>query len=81
MTWPTGIVVFVIIWWCVFFTVLPWGNRAPDEPELGHADSAPANPRILLKAGITTAIAAILWGVAFYLIETDAFSFRAVMQG
>ena len=29
MTWFSGIVVFVIVWWVVFFAVLPVGIRAP----------------------------------------------------
>ena len=72
----TGILVFVMIWWVVLFAVLPWGIRVPDEHEPGHATSAPSNPRLLRKALITTAIAAVLWGIAFYLIDSDLISFR-----
>ncbi len=72
----TGILVFVMIWWVVLFTVLPWGVRVPDEHEPGHATSAPSNPMLLRKALITTAISAVLWGVAYYLIESDLISFR-----
>lgn len=76
MTVATGIVVFVIIWWMVLFTVLPWGVRgAPDTGE-GHAEGAPVNPRLWLKAGVTTAITCVLWGVAYWLIESDAISFQ-----
>ncbi len=72
----TGILVFVMIWWVVLFTVLPWGVRVPDEHEPGHATSAPSNPMLLRKALITTAISAVLWSVAYYLIESDLISFR-----
>ena len=41
MTWFTGILVYVIIWWLVLFMVLPWGVKVPEEPEPGHASSAP----------------------------------------
>ncbi len=77
MSWPAGLVTFVVIWWCVFFMALPWGNRAPDEVGPGHADGAPANPRLWLKAGITTAVSAVLWGIAYYVISSDMLSFRA----
>ncbi len=76
MTWFTGFVVFVIIWWCVFFAVLPWGVRVPDAPEPGHATSAPVQPRLWIKSAATTLIAAALWGVAYWLITSDMISFR-----
>ncbi len=72
----SGAVVFIIIWWCVFFTVLPWGVETPDEPEPGHATSAPLRPRLGLKAAVTTGIAVVLWGIAFWVIESDLVSFR-----
>lgn len=76
MNWFTGLLVYVMIWWVVLFTVLPWGVRPPDKVETGHADGAPANPMLWRKAGITTVIATLLWGVAYYLIESDLISFR-----
>lgn len=72
----SGIVVFVIIWWCVFFTTLPWGNRAPENPEPGHVESAPDNPRLWLKAGITTAITLVLWAGVYWAVESGLISFR-----
>lgn len=65
-----GIVVYVIIWWLVLFTVLPWGIRPLEKPEKGHATSAPARPRLLIKFAITTAIATGLWFVADYIISS-----------
>ena len=78
MGWFSGILVYVMIWWVVFFTVLPWGITVPDadEQEPGHATSAPSNPRLWRKALITTAIATVFWGIAFYLITSDLISFR-----
>jgi predicted secreted protein len=76
VNWATGIVVFVIIWWCVLFMVLPWGVRPPDQPEVGHADSAPERPRLILKAAITTAISVLLWTAVYFLVQSDILSFR-----
>jgi predicted secreted protein len=82
MTWFSGIVVYVIIWWVVFFTMLPIGVRSPDEAGVevgpGHAPSAPVRPRLGLKAGVTTAIAVALWGVTYWIIESDLISFRDI---
>ncbi len=76
MSLATGIAVYVVVWWIVLFAVLPWGVRTPDRPVRGHADSAPENPRLLLKAAVTTLIAAIVWLGIYALVESDWFSFR-----
>ena len=69
MTWFTGILVYLVIWWLVLFTVLPWGNRPPANPEPGHATSAPERPRMWLKAAVTSAIAALVWLAIYLAIE------------
>ncbi|MBM3486806.1 MAG: DUF1467 family protein [Alphaproteobacteria bacterium] len=75
-----GIVVFVIVWWLVFFTTLPWGVRSPHEAGLpvepGHAPSAPVRPRLWLKAAVTTAITAVIWIIVYIVIDRDWVSFR-----
>jgi len=76
MSWFTGILVFVMIWWVVLFMVLPWGVRVPDDPEPGHATSAPSNPMIGRKALITTAISAVIWVVIYLVIDSNLISFR-----
>ena len=76
MGWFSGIVVFVIIWWLVLFMVLPWGIRRDEDPEPGNEPAAPANPMLWRKALITTAIAIVLWGVAYWIISNDLISFR-----
>ena len=76
MNWFTGIMVYVMIWWVVLFTVLPWGIKVPENPEPGHATSAPDKPRLIRKFTITTVIATLLWGVAYTLIESGLISFR-----
>ena len=76
MTLFSGILVYTVIWWLVLFTVLPWGVRRSEEPEPGHAVEAPSNPRIVIKFAITTAIATVLFAVAWWLIQSDLISFR-----
>jgi len=66
----------VIIWWTVFFAVLPWGVRVPESHEPGHATSAPERPLLWRKAAITSVIAAILWLGAYYLIQSDLIPLR-----
>ena len=60
MTWWQGAIVYILVWWVTLFAVLPlWVTPAePGDP--GHAAGAPQRPRLLRKAAITTAIAAVV---------------------
>ena len=48
MSLVTALVAYAIIWWMVFFMVLPFGVRTAEEvgetTEPGHAPSAPGHP-------------------------------------
>lgn len=79
MTWFTGVLVFVIIWWIVFFMALPWGAHPPEEPEDGHAESAPRNPMLWRKALATTAIAAVVFAAVYYVIDVGLIDFRGAI--
>lgn len=77
MAWYTSVVVFVIIWWLVLFTVLPVGVRTAHEAnqpmEPGQATSAPVQPRILRKFLATTVIAGALFAVYWLLQRYNIF--------
>lgn len=77
----SGIAVFVIVWWVILFTVLPWGARAPDDPEPGMAESAPARPRLALKFVVTTGISVVVWLAIFGIVESGVISFRDMARG
>lgn len=72
----SAIVVYILLWWWVLFMVLPFGAKAPEEIEKGHATSAPAKPNLIRKMLITTVIAAILWLVVDAIISSGIFTFR-----
>jgi predicted secreted protein len=77
MNLGTGIAVYVVLWWVVLFAVLPWGVHVPDRQENpAYAASAPERPRMLLKAAVTTVIAAVLWLGVEWLATTDLITFR-----
>ncbi|MFO7484578.1 DUF1467 family protein [Oceanibaculum nanhaiense] len=76
MYWTSGIVVYVIAWWLVFFMMLPVGVKTPDKPETGHAASAPVKPMLVRKALITSVIAAVIWAVVYWIVESNFYSFR-----
>jgi predicted secreted protein len=66
MTIYGAIVTYSVVWWLIFFMVLPFGAEPEAEPKPGHVESAPARPRLWLKAGITTVLAGLAtWGIAW----------------
>ena len=76
MSWLTGFVVYFLIWWVVLFAVLPWGVHREENPERGHDPGAPIKTHLWAKIGATSLISAVLWGVAFWLIQSPWLSFR-----
>ena len=48
MDFVSGVVVYLLLWWWVFLMSLPFGVRIEDNPEAGHATSAPARPMLCL---------------------------------
>lgn len=74
MGWVTGLLVYGVIWWLVFFMTLPVGVRSQDESDVdivpGTHSSAPVSPAIWRKALATTVIALAVWGL-FYLAVTQ----------
>ncbi len=76
----TGIILYLMIYWLAIFAVLPFGNKPVDEPELGNATGAPANPRMKQKFLITAMVAAVIWLIVFFLIKFDVIDFYAIAR-
>jgi predicted secreted protein len=76
MSWATGVMVYLVIWWTVLFAVLPLGVKRVADPGRGQDHGAPERPQLLRKAVITTVVAAILWLGFYVLHQMDVFSFR-----
>lgn len=72
----SGAVVYIMVWWVVLFTVLPWGVTVDDRPAPGMADSAPAAPRLKTKLLATTLISALVWLLLDAVISWSGLSFR-----
>ena len=77
----SGIVLFAVVWFMVFFVVLPL--RLKTQGEAGevvpgtHA-SAPADPQIGRTMRITTFWAIAVWGVIAAVILTGAITVRDI---
>lgn len=80
MSWATGIMVYLVIWWTILFAVLPLGVRRVENPGRGQERGAPERPQLLRKAIITSIVAAVLW-IAFYLFhQADILNFRRLVE-
>ena len=76
MSWPTGIFIYLVIWWTVLFAILPLGVRRVEDPGRGQDRGAPERPQLVKKAIITSLVAAVLWLGFYFLHQMDFFSFR-----
>ena len=79
-----SIVVYVIIWWIVFFSVLPIGikhNEKPFKSDLEGVDpGAPKNPNILKKFLYTTLITTVIFAVIYYIVVSGQFNLREFIK-
>jgi predicted secreted protein len=65
-----GLAVYFVIWWTVLFVTLPFGVRSQAESgsvEMGTDPGAPVMPGLAKKAVATTVIAAIVFGIVWYI--------------
>jgi predicted secreted protein len=76
MSWATGLMVYLVIWWTVLFAVLPLGVKRVQQPGRGEDHGAPEKPDLVRKAIITTVVSGVLWLGFYFLQRADIFSFR-----
>lgn len=77
MSWFTGIIVYLLIWWVVIFTTLPlYIERDKNGPEIS-GPGAPKDPRLKQKFILTSVIASIIWLFLAALIQSELISFRS----
>ncbi len=77
----SGIVLYLVIWFMVFFIALPIriqtqgeaGNTVP-----GTHDGSPQQHHLKKKAWITTGVAAVLWTICAYVIVTGTITVRDI---
>tara|TARA_B100000963_G_C22458820_1_gene594680 strand:- start:400 stop:654 length:255 start_codon:yes stop_codon:yes gene_type:complete len=79
-----SIIIYVMIWWIVFFSILPIGiqsnKKSFKESIEGIDPGAPKNPKIAKKFFITTIITSILFIMIYYLVENELFDLRKFLQ-
>ena len=79
-----SIIVYVLIWWIIFFSILPVGIQSKKEKFIERIDGidpgAPNNPKIGKKFLITTIITSIIFIVIYYLVELNLLNLREYLQ-
>ena len=78
----TGLaVIYTIIWWIVFFVILPIDvNRAKTFKIDGEDPGSPENPKILKKFMYCTAITTIIFSIIFLLIKFEYLNLRNIIN-
>ncbi len=75
MTWLSGIVVYVLVWWVTLFAVLPLWVQPSDPGEIGDP-GAPQRPLLGRKVIVTTIVAAVIWLGIYIVVISPWFRFR-----
>ena len=83
MSLTGSIVVFIILWWLIFFTILPLNIKSQFENSKvikGTDPGAPNNPQIVKKIIITTFVVSILCVIIYLLAYLDILNLRDLLS-
>ena len=78
----TGLaIIFIIIWWIVFFSILPIDvNRAKIVKIDGEDPGSPENPRMFKKFLYCTGISSVIFILIFLLIKFEYLNLRNIIN-
>ncbi len=72
-----SLIIYVLIWWIIFFSLLPIDvDRNHKRIVEGIDKGSPENPRIIKKLIYTTTITTIIFIGIFMLVKYDYFNLR-----
>ena len=72
-----SLIIFVLIWWIIFFSLLPIDvDRKHKEMIEGVDKGSPENPRIFKKLIYTTILSSIIFIGILMLVKYDYFNLR-----
>ena len=77
----TGLaIIYIIIWWIVFFAILPIDvNRIKTEKIEGEDPGSPENPKILKKFIYCTVITTIFFTIIYLLMKLEYLNLRNII--
>ena len=78
----TGLaIIYIIIWWIVFFTILPIDvNRLKPIKINGEDPGSPENPKILKKFIYCTGITTVIFMIIYLLIKYEILNLRSIIN-
>ena len=79
-----GFAIYFVLWWIVFFVMLPLGVQTQDEAGdvvPGSASSAPVNPKIGRKVLWTTLLSAAIFASVYGLAYFNIVDLNAILFG
>ena len=78
----TGLaIIYIIIWWIVFFTILPVDvNREKPIKIAGEDAGSPENPKMLKKFIYCTGITTIIFIIIYLLIKYEYLNLRNIIS-
>jgi len=72
MSWATGLMVYLVIWWTVLFAILPLGVQSRADaglPNDGSDPGAPVDPKLKRKFITTTWVSALVFAVLWLVVR------------
>ena len=78
----TGLaIIYIIIWWIVFFVILPIDvNRAKTVKIDGEDPGSPENPKMFKKFLYCTGISTVIFSLIFLLIKFEYLNLRNIIN-
>ena len=78
----TGLVIiYIIIWWIIFFAILPIDvNRAKTAKIDGEDSGSPENPKMIKKFLYCTGISTVIFSIIFLLIKFEYLNLRNIIN-
>ena len=79
---PTGLaIIYIIIWWIVFFAILPIDvDRIKIKKIEGEDPGSPENPKMLKKFTYCTGITTILFLITYVLMKFEYLNLRNIIS-
>ena len=78
----TGLaIIYIMIWWIVFFTILPIDvNRQKSIKIDGEDSGSPENPKMLKKFIYCTGITTVIFMIIYLLIKYEYLNLRYIIN-
>ncbi len=81
MSLTGSLIIYVLIWWIVFFALLPIDvNREKKQNIIGIDAGAPENPKIIKKFVYSTLITSIIFIIIFFLVKYEYLNIRNLIS-